>query len=94
MLPGGSGGEKGGGKPPPKVEAGPKEWVRNKLKALARLLRRLGVKVAEVLPGIIGVILSWVLNKAADVVGWVSQNLWAFVVGIGGLLYTYMVTKK
>ena len=62
--------------------------------ALASLLGRLGVKVTEALSGIIGVILNWIINKAADVVGLVSQNLWALVVGIGGLLYTYMVTKK
>ena len=29
------------------------------------------MKVAEALPVIIGAILSWILNKAADVVGWV-----------------------
>ena len=34
-----------------------------------------GVKVAEALPGIIGTIISWILNRAADVVGWVWQNL-------------------
>ena len=81
LLPGSEG---GGGKPSHKDQAGAKEWVKNKLKALARLLGRLGVKAAEALPGII---LSWILNKASDVVGWVSQNLWALVVGIGGLLY-------
>ena len=80
--------------PPPKDEKGLKEWLRNKLKALASLLGRLGVKVAEALPGIIGAIISWVLNRAADVVGWVLQNLWALVIGIRGLLYMYMVTKK
>ena len=69
------------------------EWLRNKRKALASLLGRLGVKAAEALPGIIGAIISWVHNRAAEVVGWVSQNLWALVVGIGGLLYAYMVTK-
>ena len=94
MLPGDSGVEGGRGKPPPKDEKGLKEWVRSKLKAWSSLLGRLGAKMAEALPGIIGAILSWILNKAADVVGWVSQNLWALVVGIGGLLYTYMVTKK
>ena len=52
------------------------------------------MKTAEALPGIIGAIISWVLNRAKDVVGWVSQNLWALVVGIGRLIYTYMVTKK
>ena len=39
-------------------------------------------------------ILSWIVNKAADIVGWVLQNLWALVVGIGELFYMYMVTKK
>ena len=42
-LPGASGGgggaaTSGGGKPPPKDEKGLKEWIRNKLKALASLL--------------------------------------------------------
>ena len=71
-----------------------KEWVRNKLKALSSLLGKLGIKAAEALPAIIEAILSWILNKATDVVGWVSQNLWALVAGIGELLYTNMVTKK
>ena len=94
LLPGRGGGASDGEarKPPTKDEKG--EWIRNKLKALANLPERLGVKAAEALPGIIGVILSWILNKAVDVVGWLSQNLWALVVGIGGLLYTYMATKK
>ena len=83
-----------GGEPPPKGEKGLKEWIRNKLKALASLLGRLGIKAAEALPGIIGGIISWIRNRAKDVVGWVSQNLWALVVGIGGLIYTYMVTRK
>ena len=51
------------------------------------------MKVAETLPGIIGMIISWILNRAADVVGWVFQNLWAWVVGVGWLLDTYIVTK-
>ena len=71
-----------------------KEWVRSKLKALASLLGKLGMKTAEALPGIIGGIISWILNRVKDVAGWVSQNLWALVVGIGGLIYTYMVTRK
>ena len=93
LLPGGGGTAASRGKPPPEDEKGVKKWIRNKLKALASLLGRLGVKAAEVLLGIIEVIISWILNRAAEVVGWVSQNLWALVVGIMGLLYTYMVTK-
>ena len=94
LLPGGAATASGGGRPPPKDEKGLKEWVRNKLKALASLLGKLGMEAAEALPGIIGEIISWILNRAKDVVGWVSQNLWALVVGIGGLIYMYMVTKK
>ena len=96
LLPGGGAAvaSGGGGEPPPKDEKGLKEWVRSKLKALASLLGRLGIKAAEALPGIIGGIISWILNRTKDIVGWVSQNLWALVVGIGGLIYTYMVTRK
>ena len=94
LLPGGAAAASGGGKPPPKDEKGLKEWVRSKFKALASLLGKLGMKAAEALPGIIGGIISWILNRVKDVVGWVSQNLWALVVGIGGLIYTYMVTRK
>ena len=92
LLPGGAPTASGG--PPPKDEKGLKEWVRNKLKALASLLGKLGREAAEALPGIIGGITSWILNRAKDVVGWVSQNLWALVVGIAGLIYTYMVMRK
>ena len=84
----------GGGEPPLKDESGLKDWIRNKLKALALLLGQLGIKAVEALPGIIGGIISWILNRAKDVVGWVLQNLWALVVGIGGLTYTYMVMRK
>ena len=83
-----------GGDPPPKDEKGLKESIRSKLKALASLLGRLGIKVAEALPGIIGGIISWILHRVKDVVGWVLQNLWTLVAGIGGLIYTYMVMRK
>ena len=79
-------------KPLPTNEKG--EWIRNKLNTLARQLGRFGAKVAKVLPGIIGVILSWILNRAADVVHWVSQNLWTLAVGIRGLLYMYMLPRS
>ena len=94
LLPGGAAAASGGGEPPPKDEKGLKQWVRSKLKALASLIGKLGMKAAEALPGIIGGIISWILKTAKDVVGWVSQNLWALVVGIGGLIYTYMVMRK
>ena len=52
-----------------------------------------GTKVAEALPGIIGAIISWILNRAKEVVGWVLQNLWVLVIGFGGLLYMYIITR-
>ena len=73
LLFGGTTGCAAGGaacKPPPKDKKG--EWIRNKLKALASLVERSGAKAAEALPGIIGVIISLILNKAAGVVDWVS----------------------
>ena len=94
LLPGSAAAASGGSNPPPKDEKGLKGWIRNKLKALASLLLKLGMKAAEALPDIIGGIISWILNRAKGIVGWVSQNLWALVVGVGGLIYMYMVTRK
>ena len=45
LLPGGGGCVASGGIPP-KDEKGLKEWVRSKLKALASLLGKLGIKVS------------------------------------------------
>ena len=39
-----------------------KEWIRNKLRALASLPGTLGTKAAETLSDIIGAIISWILN--------------------------------
>ena len=69
LLPGDGGAAASGGEPPPKDEKGLKEWIRSKLKALASLLEKLGIKAAEALAGIIGGIITWVLNNAKDVVG-------------------------
>ena len=58
LLPGGGGAAAASGGPPPKDEKGLEEWIRNKLKALALLLGKSGIKAAEALPGIIGGIIS------------------------------------
>ena len=72
---------------------GAKEWIKNKLKALSQLLGKLADKALASLPGIIGAILSWILNRAKKVIGWLSQNLWALITGVGVLIYTYFMTK-
>ena len=46
-----------------KVKDGAREWIKNKLKALSQLLGRLADKALASLPGIIGSILSWILNR-------------------------------
>ena len=74
-------------------KGGAKEWIKNKLKALSQLLGKLADKALASLPGIIGSILSWILNRAKEVIGWLSQNLWALITGVGVLIYTYFMTK-
>ena len=74
-------------------KGGAREWIKNKLKALSQLLGKLAEKALASLPGIIGSIISWILNRAKEVVGWLSQNLWALITGVGVLIYTYFMTK-
>ena len=74
-------------------KGGAREWIKNKLKALSQLLGKLADKALASLPGIISSILSWILNRAKEVIGWLSQNLWALITGVGVLIYTYFMTK-
>ena len=62
-------------------KGGAREWIKNKLKALLQLPGKLADKALASLPGIIGSILSWILNRAKEVIGWLSQNLWAVITG-------------
>ena len=83
-----SGGTSGGDK-----KGGAREWIKNKLKALSQLLGKLADIVLASLPGIIGSILLWILNRAKEVIGWLSNNLWPLITGVGVLIYTYFMTK-
>ena len=74
-------------------KGGAREWIKNKLKALSQLLGKLADKALASLPGIIGSIISWILNRAKEVIGWLSQNLWALITGVGVLIHTYFMTK-
>ena len=60
------------------TSGGDKGWSyrmdKNKLKALPQLLGKLADKALASLPGIIGSIISWILNRAKEVIGWLSQN--------------------
>ena len=83
-----SGGTSGGDN-----KGGARELIKNKLKALSQLLGKLADKALASLPGIIRSIISWILNRAKEVVGWLSQNLWALITGVGVLIYAYFMTK-
>ena len=72
---------------------GVREWIKNKLKALSQLLGKLADKALASLPGVIGSIISLILNRAKEVIGWLSQNLWALITGVRVLIYTYFITK-
>ena len=51
-------------------KGGAREWIKNKLKALSSLLGKLATKLGAALPGVIGSIVAWLLNRAKEVVGW------------------------
>ena len=74
-------------------KGGAREWIKNKLKALSQLLGKVADKALASLPGIIGSIISWILNRAKEVIGWLSHNLWALITGVGVLIYKYFMTK-
>ena len=74
-------------------KGGAREWIKNKFKALSSLIGKLAAKAGAALPGIIGSIVAWLLNRAKEVVGWLSNNLWALITGVGVLIYTYFMTK-
>ena len=83
-----SGGTSGGD-----TKGGAREWIKSKFKALSQLLGKLADKALASLPGIIGSIISWILNRAKEVIGWLSQNVWALITGVGVLVYTYFMMK-
>lgn len=72
--------------PKPPDEGGLKEWVKKHLQALGRALANLAGKAAAALPGIIGSIVSWLLNALGKTASWLAENLWAMVIAVGTLL--------
>ena len=72
-------------KPTPPKPSEP-SWIKNKLEALKNLLAKLAEKAGAALPGIIGSVVSWILNRVKDVVGFIAKETWILVVGIGFIL--------
>ena len=86
-------GRGGGLKPPSKIDD-VKKWIQNKLKALGRLLGKLASKAAASFPGIIGTIVSWLLNTLKKVVGFASEYVWPFIVFTTGLIVAYFTNSR
>ena len=80
----GGGGSSGG--TPPKQPNRLKEWVKGKLKALARLLGRLADKLAAALPDIIGWTAAQFFNFLKNVVVAASHHVWLFITSIATLV--------
>ena len=81
--------------PPPSFRdsARVREWVKKQLKHLSDLLKKLGMKAIDALPGIIGSIVSWLLSTLGKVVGYMGEHLWTVVLlGIG--LFLSEIKKK
>ena len=74
-------------------KGGAREWIKNKLKALSQPSGKLADKALASLPGIVGPTPPWTLNRAKEAIGWLSQNLWAPITGVGASIYTHSMTK-
>ena len=87
----------GGSTPPPKDSNKVVTWLRNQLKALARLLGKLAGKLAAALPGLLGSIISGILNFLKKNVGFLAQHVWLLIVFLVGLVSSWIwreVSKK
>ena len=82
-----TGGTATGGSPtPPKNPNKVGEWVKGRLKALARLLGRLAGKAAAALPGIIGSVVVGILNFLKKIVTAAAGHVWLFLTSIATLI--------
>jgi hypothetical protein len=79
---------------PPTEPGGAKAWIKAQLQKLADLLKSLAEKAAAALPGIIGSIVSWILEKGGEAVRWVGEHVWTLVVAGVVAVVAYMKPKS
>ena len=70
-----------------------KNWIQKQLSNIARLLGKLAEKFAAALPGIIGSIISWLLNRAKDVVGFMAEHIYLTLAAVLGLIFSYIYNR-
>jgi len=64
------------------------------LKAVGNGLKAIGKKLAELLPGAIGAIASFLFRTAGEVVGFLAKNAWLLIVGIVVFLVERVSSKR
>ena len=65
-----------------------KSWAKKQLRHIADLLKILGEKALNALPGVIGAIVSWLFSTASKVVGYMSEHLWTLILLVVGWIAT------
>lgn len=73
---------------PPSVPSSDKNWIKKQLDHLKNLLKKIGIKALDAIPGILGGIISWLFSTASKVVGFMAEHLWMLLVMIVGLLFS------
>ena len=81
----GGGGPSSGDVPQP--QPGEPGFVKKTLEKISKWLSHLAKKIAGVIPGIIGSILSWLLNFLGKTASWLAENMWALFITIAGMIF-------
>ena len=79
--------------PPTPSCGGVNEWIQ-KTKSISNLLKKLGLKALDSLPGIIGGLLSWLLSTLSKAVGWLAEHVHIFVTGVGKMVLVYIQNQR
>ena len=58
------------------------------------MLKKLGLKALDALPGIIGEVLSWLLPTLSKAVGWLAEHVYLFVTGVGMMVIIYIQNQR
>ena len=63
-------------------------------KGVGNGLKELGKKLGEILPGMIGVIASFIFRTAGEVIGFLAKNAWLLIVGLVVLAVEQLKNKR
>ena len=82
--------------PPPDKPPSPpaKSKIKDALLTLGDWLKELALKSASALPGVIGSIVSFILTKAGEVVGFVAEHLFILVIAIVRIFIDLIIRRQ